>query len=213
MKGLKVVLASVALIFSMTSNAAILSAEESEFATLINNYRVENGLSVVDVTNTLTDVAQAHVDDLFTYQPHNVSSNCSLHSWSDNGSWTGGCYTSDHSNATLMWNKPSEFSNGAYSGFGFELIGYGFASVESMLDGFKSYAGYNDVLLNQNTWSSYTWASMGVGVHERYYSIWFGSMVDPQGLVSTSVVPVPAAVWLFGSGLIGLVGIARRKQA
>jgi len=26
-------------------------------------------------------------------------------------------------------------------------------------------------------------------------------------------VPVPAAVWLFGSGLIGLAGIARRKQA
>ena len=28
----------------------------------------------------------------------------------------------------------------------------------------------------------------------------------------TKVVPVPAAVWLFGSGLIGLVGIARRKN-
>ncbi len=26
-------------------------------------------------------------------------------------------------------------------------------------------------------------------------------------------VPVPAAVWLFGSGLIGLVGVARRKAA
>ena len=26
------------------------------------------------------------------------------------------------------------------------------------------------------------------------------------------VVPVPAAVWLFGSGLLGLVGVARRKQ-
>ena len=26
-------------------------------------------------------------------------------------------------------------------------------------------------------------------------------------------VPVPAAVWLFGSGLLGLVGIARRKKA
>jgi len=26
-----------------------------------------------------------------------------------------------------------------------------------------------------------------------------------------SVVPVPAAVWLFGSGLIGLIGLARRK--
>jgi hypothetical protein len=32
-------------------------------------------------------------------------------------------------------------------------------------------------------------------------------------LVRASVVPVPAAVWLFGSGLIGLVGLARRKKA
>lgn len=30
---------------------------------------------------------------------------------------------------------------------------------------------------------------------------------------STSEVPVPAAVWLFGSGLIGLAGIARRRKA
>ena len=28
-----------------------------------------------------------------------------------------------------------------------------------------------------------------------------------------SAVPVPAAVWLFGSGLIGLVGLARRKKS
>ena len=32
-------------------------------------------------------------------------------------------------------------------------------------------------------------------------------------LSATTVVPVPAAVWLFGSGLIGLIGIARRKGA
>ena len=28
-----------------------------------------------------------------------------------------------------------------------------------------------------------------------------------------AIVPVPAAVWLFGSGLLGLVGVARRKKA
>ena len=28
-----------------------------------------------------------------------------------------------------------------------------------------------------------------------------------------NVVPVPAAAWLFGSGLLGLVGISRRKKA
>ena len=32
------------------------------------------------------------------------------------------------------------------------------------------------------------------------------------GSLNTAVVPVPAAVWLFGSGLIGLVGVARRKK-
>lgn len=37
----------------------------------------------------------------------------------------------------------------------------------------------------------------------------FTSVVNMQ----ISQVPVPAAVWLFGSGLIGLVGLARRKKA
>lgn len=32
-------------------------------------------------------------------------------------------------------------------------------------------------------------------------------------VVDIQAIPVPAAVWLFGSGLIGLVGVARRKKA
>ena len=40
---------------------------------------------------------------------------------------------------------------------------------------------------------------------------YISGVVDSFG--SASAVPVPAAVWLFGSGLLGLVGIARRKQA
>ncbi|MDH5515039.1 MAG: DUF1566 domain-containing protein [Gammaproteobacteria bacterium] len=34
-----------------------------------------------------------------------------------------------------------------------------------------------------------------------------------SGSVGAATVPVPAAVWLFGSGLLGLIGIARRKPA
>lgn len=30
---------------------------------------------------------------------------------------------------------------------------------------------------------------------------------------TASPVPLPAAVWLFGSGLLGLIGIARKKAA
>jgi len=32
-------------------------------------------------------------------------------------------------------------------------------------------------------------------------------------VTSVSAVPVPAAVWLFGSGLLGLIGVTRRKTA
>ena len=40
-----------------------------------------------------------------------------------------------------------------------------------------------------------------------------GVNIDSAITIEGSVVPVPAAVWLFGSGLLGLVGIARRKKA
>ncbi len=36
---------------------------------------------------------------------------------------------------------------------------------------------------------------------------------DPNIQLNTSPVPLPAAAWLFGSGLLGLMGVARRKKA
>lgn len=37
--------------------------------------------------------------------------------------------------------------------------------------------------------------------------------LNGQGLYAVSPIPIPAAVWLFGSGLIGLIGIGRKKKA
>ena len=34
---------------------------------------------------------------------------------------------------------------------------------------------------------------------------------DNRSIIKLSAVPVPAAAWLFGSGLIGLIGVSRRK--
>lgn len=55
---------------------------------------------------------------------------------------------------------------------------------------------------------------------QDYISTYYIQQLDTTGgfetgsfLVRASVVPVPAAVWLFGSGLIGLIGVARRKKS
>jgi len=45
------------------------------------------------------------------------------------------------------------------------------------------------------------------------FALTANSSVGISGFVQQTVVPVPAAVWLFGSGLIGLVGMARRKKS
>ncbi len=39
------------------------------------------------------------------------------------------------------------------------------------------------------------------------------SLVGALNTEAVSAVPIPAAVWLFGSGLLGLVGVARRRSA
>jgi hypothetical protein len=43
--------------------------------------------------------------------------------------------------------------------------------------------------------------------------LWDGVSNALSASTSLNPIPLPAAVWLFGSGLIGLVGVARRKKA
>jgi hypothetical protein len=56
------------------------------------------------------------------------------------------------------------------------------------------------------------------GIFNEYESAIFqlqgSDHTSTNGIISNvSLVPVPAAVWLFGSGLVGLVGMARLKNA
>ncbi len=47
------------------------------------------------------------------------------------------------------------------------------------------------------------------GYYEEYFSQGWG--LDATASALTTTVPIPATVWLFGSGLAGLIGFVRRK--
>ena len=159
-----------------------LSSDEHELATLINAYRANNGLAAIPVTVSLTAVAQWHVWDLDVNTP--TGGTCNLHSWSDSGSWSAVCYTSDHAQAQGMWDKPREITEDAYSGNGYEIAYWssGTATASGALAGWQSSSGHNDVILNQGIWTGRNpWPAMGVGMLNGYAVVWFGDIADPQG--------------------------------
>lgn len=87
----------------------------------------------------------------------------------------------------------------------------------------------NEILIGPPTWITPEWqhfefntflaADAGGGVSLLFkadcganVNCRFDAVIDNVSIVTdVSAVPVPAAVWLFGSGLLGLVGVARRK--
>ena len=94
----------------------------------------------------------------------------------------------------------------AFYGFGDEC-GTGlscYAYQDLFLDSSVSPVGAN---LQASQGYEYPYESVGT-VSNGLADTGYGSL-----LIKSTVVPLPAAVWLFGSGLIGLIGIARRKKA
>ena len=53
-----------------------------------------------------------------------------------------------------------------------------------------------------------TSGTQGWAHKDTVFNVW----AVQSGDVELSAVPVPAAVWLFGSGLIGLLGLTRRNR-
>ena len=99
-----------------------------------------------------------------------------------------------------------------------ELSGTFDSPITSSLDPDLSLFSNIQAPNSENYWSSLVepWGSYGFhflnggtnygGADNNWY-VWAVRTGD------VATVPVPAAVWLFGSGLLGLIGIAKRKRA
>lgn len=65
--------------------------------------------------------------------------------------------------------------------------------------------------LNGSEIVSGTTTSLSAGVHKLSLALNAINGDHEHITIRASVVPVPAAIWLFGSALMGLVGVSRRK--
>lgn len=165
-----------------------LSTKEAELLRLVNEYREYHNLPPVANARSLNKVARLHAIDLVENRPAEGQDSrgldCSLHSWSKNGSWTAGCYTQDHINANLMWDKPREISNFSYNGDGYENA---YATSDSevtpakVLEAWKASPSHNAILLESGVWKGSNLLSLGVGIYKNHAVIWVGSQIDSLG--------------------------------
>ena len=103
-----------------------------------------------------------------------------------------------------------------------DILGSGFASPDAVANGGLNTAGLINLSSQIDSyWAVGIFANDGTGNGVTGLFGWNNGMRTPGQYeysltIETSeisAVPVPAAVWLFGSGLIGLVGLARRKKS
>jgi hypothetical protein len=200
--GVGVLAASFVLFASFTVQASDLQSplteEEWQLARLVNEYREENGLAAVPVTNSLTKVARAHVSDLNARHPDTDTygtGECNRHSWSSTGDWTAVCYTGS-AQASAMWNKPREITE-SYTGNGYEIAywnGQG-ATPSSALSEWMNSADHSDTILQRGIFAGTIWQAMGVAIDGDYAVVWFGIDSDPAGPVPATDTPDAEAAY------------------
>lgn len=156
-----------------------LSEAEYELYQMIMKVRKDKGLPSIPLSKALTFVAQTHSYDQTTYK---FAIGCNLHSWTESTEWTGGCYTDDHKNAEIMWNKPQELTS--YNGIGYEIssaTGNKNISAKEALQIWLRSEGHAQVIFNQGQWESLQWQAIGIGIEGKYANVWFGEIPDKEG--------------------------------
>ena len=222
-----ILLAITTLILSTSVNAAVvntLNGVDYEWLELtatvgMSRAQVEAGIAAAspgDVLYGYEYASRALVEDLF----YSYSTWDGLSGWHD---------SSEVINASVRYiNDFGALETLTFSTFRVITVEFKSIPTNSMISNAALYGLTSECgLLSQTCGATMSYHSMnGVPVVAyQYANVGWDALSNPQ-LVSTEYasnqigshlvrlapVPVPAAVWLFGSGLIGLIGLVRRKE-
>ncbi|GAB5376023.1 MAG: hypothetical protein AcusKO_24850 [Acuticoccus sp.] len=152
-----------------------LSLKELELYKLLMDYRAEEGLPDIALSQALTTTAGRHAADTVQNVGEYVG-----HNWSDAPYDSGDADTYPN-----MWQAPERLGTG-YTDFGYEIsTGYVGSSVTSVemepdvaLSGWQGSPGHNAVIVNSGTWSDLDWGAIGVGMRDGVAHVWFGEARD-----------------------------------
>ena len=179
MSSLILFLLSLVITAPADTKEVCISQEERELHKILNQYRKGKGLSEINLSASLIQVAQAHAKDL--EENYELDKNdCNPHSWSGKGKWKKCCYTSDHANPDCMWEKPREIAG--YDSEGYEIAFYSSdgAEADEALNGWKKSKSHNPVMINSGIWEQVEWKAVGVGIYGKWAVVWFGALEDPS---------------------------------
>lgn len=139
----------------------------------INEYRIKNGKTALQYSDSLSYVAETHSIDLFFH--FDIKDPCSLHTWSYSTRWTGGCIPEGKNDKWgIMYNKPKEL-------LGMDVYAYEIAAMnwdkklqmtpDELLDLWVNSKPHKNVIL-ENGWPK-PFKRMGVSIYKGVSTVWF----------------------------------------
>jgi hypothetical protein len=214
------VLTAIFSFISIQSHASVVEYDsKSAFVASVGGYLVTQDWSTYPA-NTLLD---GQLVDGITY--NSTSSEALVVGSPHGGSWLLGYQRPDSHYASFSIETISFEFSGVIDAFGISLSqgnrnqgeGYAGSTIWSVVvDGAAEYFSRADYGLSDFTGEAFLGLDGLNGasrVDVRRVSstaniVW---NIRDISYVTTSVVPIPPALWLFGSGLLGLIGVARKK--
>lgn len=157
------------------------------------SYSTNTFVNAVSSASGNVDGATVSGGNAFAYT-HNSNWN---YDYYGSGTWGGA--------ELYSWNNSYSDNSSSSQSFGLYNFGNSTVNVQDFLSAFLS--GANPISFYLNVYN-YTWNNDG-SANAGNYLYAYGN-IDSFS-VSPATVPLPAAVWLFGSALMGLFGIRKRK--
>jgi len=153
-----------------------ISNSEADLFYKINELRSDYGKPKLQLSASLSYVAELHTNDLQINNPD--TSVCNLSSWSDNGGWTPCCYTKYLHNPDCMWDKPKETTPYPYRGYELVVFIQDDFNTDTIINLWSYSKEVLDMILTRGTYYKKKWICGGVAISDNYVSLWFGQRRD-----------------------------------